>query len=314
MNKTILFKKKDGKNNNYDIILLKEFDIKQNSDCVKINEDKKIYSKIFNLVSDTYSDIEKSRKLTDLEEELVYGCEVDYDIIIPKSFMGKPFMIYDNIIKVKEKHIVQEHIPTTFKVYEPVTVNVKDSNIIVINYDFTSGKELSFAEGVVAGKTGDSFETNCLDFFTPDSLNKYCDVVVVKKDKSYISLKDLLENNDDRYTVKHMRDAHRTQKMLIAGSFNFKQPHNIYLDICAISYDNDASVDKKTFTKININNERLSFLIEKTKELANDFIYNCNTNIFITQNVLYMINKNQPYVIFDNVGKTEITKEDVERV
>lgn len=311
MNKTILFKKKGENNNHYDIIVLKEFDIKQNSDSIKINENKKIYVKMFNLISDVYSDIENIRKLTELEEELLYGCDMDYDIVVPKSFLDKPIMIYGKIVKIKEKHIVQEHIPTTFKVYDPTTVIVKESNIIVINYDFTSGKELSFAEGVNIGKTGESFETNCLEFFTPDSLDKYCDVVVVKKDKSYISLKDLLENNDDIYTVKHIRETHMTQKMLISGSFKFKHSITLYIEdhksLFILQREPLNMVKAKSVVKINTENIMSKHVIDSVRnQHEHIFSYNCNTNIYISKDTL---NKRLAY---DDMN-IMFTKEDIKK-
>lgn len=309
MNKTILFKKKGENNNRYDIIVLKEFDIKQNSDCIKINEDKKVYITLFNLVSDALVAKENTRKLTDLEEELVYGCDMEYDIVVPKSFVGNPIMIYGKIVKIKEKHIVQEHIPTTFKVYEPTTVNVNDSNIIVINYDFVSGKELSFAEGIVIGKTGDSFETNCLEFFTPNSLDKYCDVVVVKKDKCYISLKDLLTNNDSRYTVKHMRETHNTHKMLVAGSFEFKQPITLYIkdykSLFILHREPFNMAKSESVVKINTENIMSKHVIDSVRnQHEHIFSYNCNTNIYISKDTL---NKRLAYTDVNIM----FTKEDV---
>lgn len=111
--KTILFKKRPGSDINYDIQILKEFNIKEyRGTYVKINEDKKIYVTLFNLVSDTLDNKENTEKLTDLEEELVYGCDVEYDIVVPLSFVGKPIMVFGKIVKIKEKHIIKEHFPT----------------------------------------------------------------------------------------------------------------------------------------------------------------------------------------------------------
>lgn len=313
MNKTVLFKKRPGENINYDIKILKEFDIKEyHGTYVKINEDKKVYITLFNLVSDTLDAKENTKKLTDLEEELVYGCDMDYDIIVPLSFVNKPIMVYGKIVKIKEKHIVQEHIPTTFKVYEPATVNVKDSNIIVINYDFTSGKELSFAEGLEAYETGKDFETNCLDFFNPPSLDTYCDVVIVKKDKSYISLKDLLANTDDRYTVKHMRETHMTQKMLIAGSFKFKQSIDLYIEdykSLFILHREPFDITKtcKSVVKINTENIMAKYVIGTVRnQHEHIFSYNCNTNIYISKDTL---NKRLAY---DDMN-IMFTKEDIKK-
>lgn len=106
MNKTILLRKRVGTDINYDIEIIVKFDLKQNNDYVKINEDKSIYSKIVNLILDTMDDKEKTEQLSDLEDELVYGAEMEYDLVIPKSFVNRPFMIYGKIIEVKEKHIV----------------------------------------------------------------------------------------------------------------------------------------------------------------------------------------------------------------
>lgn len=89
--------------------------------------------------------------------------------------------------------------------------------MIIINYDFISGNELSYVEGLEAK---DNFETNCLDFFSFDNL-KY-DVKVLKKDGSYILMSELLDN-DGSYTLKQIRIAHNLQKLLKGGTFNFKQ-------------------------------------------------------------------------------------------
>jgi len=85
--------------------------------------------------------------------------------------------------------------------------------MITIHYDFTDGTELSWIEGVIKG---DSFTTNVLDFFTPDR-----DVLVIRKDGSYISSVELLAN-DPYYTDKHMRPVHNIHKMLVANSFRWK--------------------------------------------------------------------------------------------
>lgn len=85
--------------------------------------------------------------------------------------------------------------------------------MITIHYDFTDGTELSWIEG---RNKGDAFTTNVLDFFTSDR-----NVIVVKKDGSYISSVELLAN-DPYYTDKHMRPAHNIHKMLVANGFRWK--------------------------------------------------------------------------------------------
>ncbi len=90
--------------------------------------------------------------------------------------------------------------------------------MLIIHFDFIDGTEVSYAEGK---ELGDNFTTNCLNFFTtygaPNS-----DVVVVKKDGSYISRNDLLNGKHPTYD-KQIRKAHNIDKMLIAGCFEFKQ-------------------------------------------------------------------------------------------
>lgn len=318
MEKTILFKKIRDVGGNYELTILNsEFDLKNQTEYVKINDDKKMYTKIYNLVIDALSTKEHSiNKLTDIEEDLLYGIEVEHDIIVPITFLKNPFMVYGEVIKLKEKHIVKEHVPTKFVVTDknPNTINVNDENIIVINYDFVSGKELSFIEGREVCETGKDFETNCLDFFSPHILDIYCDVVVVKKDKSYISLKDLLANNDERYTSQHMREAHNTQKMLKANSFNFKQAVDLFIrdEKCLFILHHHpltlADV-KNTIVKVNNTNTDMSkFIINSVRnDSSKIFSYSCNTNIYLSRKLL---NKRLDY---DDVNII-FTKEDVEKI
>lgn len=88
---------------------------------------------------------------------------------------------------------------------------------IIIHYDFADGTEISYDEGI---KMDTGFNTCCLSFFSFDT--KADDVIVVKKNKTYISRNELLLN-DGKYTEKQIRKEHDIKKMLIAGSFSFKQ-------------------------------------------------------------------------------------------
>lgn len=90
--------------------------------------------------------------------------------------------------------------------------------MITINYDFVSGKELSYIEGL---EQKDNFETNVLTFFCFDQLEKDIDVKVVKKNGDYIILSELLNYNNG-YCEKSLRPAHNVYKLLVAGSFEFK--------------------------------------------------------------------------------------------
>lgn len=95
----------------------------------------------------------------------------------------------------------------------------KDMNIY-INFDFTDGTEISFVEG---SRKMRGFTTNCLDFFASHKCMFGYDVIVRKKDGSYISAKELLAG-DRYYTPKEIRVEHNIRNMLVAGTFNFKPP------------------------------------------------------------------------------------------
>ena len=101
--------------------------------------------------------------------------------------------------------------------------------LINIHYDFTDGTELSYKEGCVAEDKGESFNTNCLDFFNNDAP---CNVII-KDSFGNLLDRDLLMSNKSPYTVKEMRDAHNLQKMFKSNSFNWKtkfEPTNTFLD------------------------------------------------------------------------------------
>jgi hypothetical protein len=83
--------------------------------------------------------------------------------------------------------------------------------MIIIHYDFTDGSEVSFKEGITLG---DNFKTHCLDFFNMDE--KVDEVLVIKKDGSYISRKNI-----NLHTPKEIRKSHNIHKMLVADSFDW---------------------------------------------------------------------------------------------
>lgn len=91
--------------------------------------------------------------------------------------------------------------------------------MIIINYDFVSGKELSYVEGC---EKKDDFETNVLTFFCFDQLENGVDVKVVKKNGDYIILSELLRQ-DNGYCEKELRPAHNVYKLLVAEMFDFKR-------------------------------------------------------------------------------------------
>ena len=94
---------------------------------------------------------------------------------------------------------------------------LQDETLITINFDFTTGNEVSHIEGYKLKKKGISFETNCCEFFTFDSP---CEVVVKTKLGKELTLTKLLEN-DDSVTDKEIRKGHNVTKMLLAGSFDY---------------------------------------------------------------------------------------------
>lgn len=96
--------------------------------------------------------------------------------------------------------------------------------MITINFDFTTGKEISFIEGKNTYNANPklSFQTNVLTFF---SFDYDCEVKVLKKDGSYILKSELLGNNP--YTLKEIRISHNIYKLLVSGLLEFKKDSNV---------------------------------------------------------------------------------------
>lgn len=89
--------------------------------------------------------------------------------------------------------------------------------MIIIHYDFTNGKEVSYIEGLDLFIRGINFYTNVLDFFSAD----YPNTIILNRNGEYISVKELLANTGE-YTNKEIRSTHNLRKMLITGSFTWK--------------------------------------------------------------------------------------------
>lgn len=83
---------------------------------------------------------------------------------------------------------------------------------ITIHFDFTSGKELSYVEGLNSSK---DFCTNCLEFFSFDTVASQ--VFVVRSDGSYIELGQLLK---ETRSGRQITTAHSVRRMLIAGALD----------------------------------------------------------------------------------------------
>jgi len=99
--------------------------------------------------------------------------------------------------------------------------------MITINFDFTTGNEISYLEGKEK-KT--DFTTNCLQFFSFDTPDN---VIVRLKDGRYIDRDELLENTGE-YTDKKIRKEHDIRKILVANGFSFRSPATGILSIGAI--------------------------------------------------------------------------------
>lgn len=92
---------------------------------------------------------------------------------------------------------------------------------IIINYNFTSEKEVSYGEGLELIKQGKSFCTNVLDFFNFDINPKY-EIIVLDKNGFYISRNELIDN-PGKFCSKEIRHAHNIHKMLCANTFTWRQ-------------------------------------------------------------------------------------------
>ena len=115
--------------------------------------------------------------------------------------------------------------------------------MIFIHWDYVNGTELSFIEGRNQCIDGKGFETNVLNFFCwdylihsryPTSGDSYAlrnsniqDVVVIKSDGEFISLRALHNHTD-----KEIRWVHNVSKMLVANAFvwlpNFENNYDWY--------------------------------------------------------------------------------------
>jgi hypothetical protein len=84
--------------------------------------------------------------------------------------------------------------------------------MIIIHWDFTTGEEVSYQEGL---ELKDNFTTCCLDFFNMDI--EVDDVVIYRKDNKHISRKNI----QNHINGKEIRKAHNIHKMLVANSFNW---------------------------------------------------------------------------------------------
>ena len=84
--------------------------------------------------------------------------------------------------------------------------------MITIHWDFTTGEEVSYQEGL---DLKDNFTTCCLDFFNMDI--DVDEVIIYRADDSYISRKNIQKHSNS----KEIRKEHNIHRMLLAESFNW---------------------------------------------------------------------------------------------
>ena len=89
--------------------------------------------------------------------------------------------------------------------------------IIIIHWDYTNGDEKSYME--VKESNDKIVHTHCLNFFSFDT--EVTDVIVMKKNGSFISRNDLLIPSKNIWCCKEIRRGHNICKLLIANTFEF---------------------------------------------------------------------------------------------
>ena len=230
MKKSIMLELSENSNNGFKIVVVEEKMIVGENICehyVKLDTSKEMFIDMYNLVLEAV-DIkgENGGELTEAEEDLLFDTEVNHDIWIPIVFVNSEIDILGEELFIKPKHLAD---PKGYKkqleknLEAVIYTKGRTMSKITINFDFVSGNEVSFVEGKHKFVCGESFTTNCLEFFQFDSLAIYDDVIVKAKGGKYISLKELLSNEDTSYTSKEIRVSHNVRKMLVAGSLEFKQ-------------------------------------------------------------------------------------------
>ena len=100
--------------------------------------------------------------------------------------------------------------------------------ILLINYDFKTSKEMLKKE--ILNKLTNTYnkntvkdviyQTNDVTLFNKDVFSLVDDILVLKKNGTYISIEELYMNSD-LYTAKQIRYEHNVEKMLRAGVFDF---------------------------------------------------------------------------------------------
>lgn len=316
MKKSIMLELSENSNNGFKIVVVEEKMVVGENICehyVKLDNKKEMFTDVYNLVLDavdTKSDIE----LTPVEEDLLNDTEVNHDIWIPIVFVNSEIDILGEELFIKPKHLAD---PKGYKqqleknLEAVIYTKGRSMSKITINFDYISGNEVSFAEGRDKFMDGESFETNCLEFFQFDSLVIYDDVIVKAKGGKYISLKELLYNEDTSYTSKEIRVSHNVRKMLVAGSLEFKQREaksGVKLDYGLLikqrpGYEHQVGVtlipEKLVlgknlctccYTKLDANDEQVKAFIRATQQVEkNSLKFDNNVDVWIANELVNQV-------------------------
>lgn len=333
MKKSIMLELSENSNNGFKIVIAEEKMVVGENICehyFKLDSTKEMFIDMYSLVFDALIvKNENSGKLTEAEEALLNDTEVNYDIWIPIVFVNSTIDILGKELFIKPKHLVD---PKRYKqqleknLEAVIYTKGRSMSKITINFDFVSGKEVSFVEGKDKFMSGESFETNCLEFFEFDSLAMYDDVIVKAKGGKYISLKELLSNEDTSYTSKEIRVSHNVRKMLVAGSLEFKQREvksDVKLDYGLLikqrlGHGNDVStklipekliVGKNLcdccYTKLDINDAQVQAFIRATEAIEKGSPkFNNNVDVWLQNELLNkVITYGRTNYLFNKLGK-----------
>lgn len=320
MKKSIIFELSEDSNIGFSIAVTEEKMVVGKNICehyVKLDNTKELFMDMYNLVVDAI-DVknENGVKLTEAEEDLLFDTEVNHDIWVPIVFVNSEIDILGEVLFIKPKHLSdQKGYKQQLEKNLEAVIYTKGSSMskITINFDFVSGKEVSFIEGKDKYMDGESFETNCLEFFQFHSLAIYDDVIVKAKGNKYISLKELLSNEDTSYTTKEIRVSHNVRKMLVAGSLEFKTIQRETKSDVKLNYGllikqrlghgNSVSVTlipeklvlgknlcECCYTKLDINDEQVKAFIRATQQVEkNSPKFDNNVDVWIANELVNQV-------------------------
>lgn len=349
MKKSIIFELSEDSNIGFSIAVTEEKMVVGKNICehyVKLDNTKELFIDMYSLVFDALIvKNENSGKLTKAEEALLNDTEVNYDIWIPIVFVNSEIDILGEVLFIKPKHLSdQKGYKQQLEKNLEAVIYTKGRSMskITINFDFVSGKEVSFIEGKDKYMDGESFETNCLEFFQFQSLAIYDDVIVKTKGNKYISLKELLSNEDTSYTTKEIRVSHNVRKMLVAGSLEFKTKQretksDVKLDYGLLikqrpGYKYQVGVTlipeklvlgknlcECCYTKLDINDEQVKAFIRATQQVEkNSPKFDNNVDVWIANELVnQVIIYGRTEYLFNSLEKLkdslEKLKEDMEK-